>query len=72
MTVSLCCILLQREFPERISLCFYCTTKVTSLKYCNTKSSRKFKEYKRFGYFLKYSCGQENIRESSKSYDHRK
>ena len=56
--VHLCCILLHREFPERISPYFYCTT----------KASRKFREYKRFRYFVKYSCAQENLRESTKSY----
>ena len=29
-------------------------------------------EYKRFKYFVKYSCAQENIGERSKSYDQRK
>ena len=37
------------------------------------KSSRKFKEfcYKKFRCFVKYSWAQENVRESSKSYDQR-
>ena len=64
--------MLHSEFPERISLCFYCTTKVTSVKYCTIKASRKFKEYKRFRYFVKYSRAQESIREISKSCDQRK
>ena len=38
------------------------------------KASRKFKEfwYKRSRYFVKYSCTQESVAESSKSYDERK
>ena len=38
------------------------------------KASRKFKEfwYNRLRYFVKHSCAQETIRESSKSYDQRK
>ena len=31
-----------------------------------------FQKYKRFRYFVKYSCTQETIRESSESYDERK
>ena len=50
ISLFLCCILLHKELPNEITLCFYCTTKVTSLS-----PFRKFKEYKRFIYFVKYS-----------------
>ena len=45
-----------------------------SLKYSTTNVSTKFEEflYKRFRYFVKYSCAQENVKESSKSHDQRK
>ena len=43
-----------------ISLYFYCTI---------TAASLEFREYKRLRYFVKYSCAQENVRESCKSYD---
>ena len=53
-----------RQLPERISLYFYCAT----------RTSRKFKKFKcnSFRYFLKYFSAQENTRENSKNYDHRK
>ena len=116
--IFLCCILLDKEFPKRISLCFYCTyhmgtglshehtviilvhgchmsnqsyiAKVQRINgyisvwciashgislyiYCTTTAaSLEFREYKRLRYFVKYSCAQENVRESSKSYDQRK
>ena len=57
----------------------YCTIQVASEKKCTNKvlhqkASRKFKwfYYKRFRYFMKYSCTQGSIRESSKCHDQQK
>ena len=45
---------------------------IARAKYCITTASRNFKEYKNFGYFVKYSCTQEYITESSEINDQRK
>ena len=60
--------MLHREFPEKTLPCFSGISKFTSINYYINKASRKFKEYKRFRYFVRYFCTQKNVGKSSKSW----
>lgn len=59
----------RKNFPMLIDLALNVLHhQSTSLKYCYIKASRKFKEYKRFRYFVRYFCTQKNVGKSSKSW----